>query len=92
MKKTILAIIASGIAISIASCGGQKAGAENSSAENDSLAALPTVYYIKDITPENLVRIYEALGARLKAMSPLKYPRESLPSQISSPLHLSSRT
>ncbi len=62
MKKTILAIIASGIAISIASCGGQKAGAENSSAENDSLAALPTVYYIKDITPENLVRIYEALG------------------------------
>ncbi len=37
MKKTILAIIASGIAISIASCGGQKAGAENSSAENDSL-------------------------------------------------------
>lgn len=25
-------------------------------------AAVPTVYYIKDITPENLVKMYEALG------------------------------
>ena len=33
-------------------------------AETSAADAVPTVYYIKDITPENIVKIYEALGRK----------------------------
>ena len=45
------------------SCNGSKANA----AEEDAVEAadsIPTVYYIKDITPESLVKVYEALGRK----------------------------
>lgn len=44
-----------------ASCSGHKTSNDEKAVEslNDSVA---TVYFIKDITPENLVKIYEALG------------------------------
>lgn len=72
MKKTFLSIIASALALSAASCSGPKANAESSTAECDSTASLPTVYYIKDITPENLVRIYEALGLKAEGKVAVK--------------------
>lgn len=63
MKKTFFAL---GIAAAtvLASCGGTKAG--NAATENaeGGDSALSKVYFIKDITPENLVKVYEALGRK----------------------------
>lgn len=53
------------MAIGAVSCGGNTKATETQN-ETDSVAAdtLPTVYYIKDITPENLIKVYEALGRK----------------------------
>lgn len=37
---------------------------ETTEAEEAKTDTVPTVYYIKDITPENLVKVYEALGRK----------------------------
>lgn len=61
MKKKYLAAVLGLGMISIA-CSGHK---QESAEEEAPLAAAndtATVYYIKDITPQNLVKIYEALG------------------------------
>lgn len=58
MKSFVIAIAAA--ALTLSACG-KKAEAENADVQADS-TAVSTVYFIKDITPENLVRIYEALG------------------------------
>lgn len=67
MKKTILALaFGAALASLTASCSGAKANAETSSTNTDTTSAneIATVYYIKDITPENMVKIYEALGRK----------------------------
>lgn len=56
------AVLTAGIATS---CGSKAADASKEAADSTAVAAadsLPTVYYIKDITPENIVKIYNALG------------------------------
>lgn len=54
-------------------CSGKAASAESTEgASADSTAALPIVYYIKDITPENLVKIYEALGTKAEGKVGIK--------------------
>lgn len=56
------AVLTAGIATS---CGSKTADASKEAADSTAVAAadsLPTVYYIKDITPENIVKIYNALG------------------------------
>lgn len=60
MKK--LLILAAALPMLMA-CSGKSADtqAEAVQADTDSVA---TVYFVKDITPENLVRIYEALGMK----------------------------
>ena len=56
------AVLTAGIATS---CGSKAADTSKEAADSTDVAAadsLPTVYYIKDITPENIVKIYNALG------------------------------
>lgn len=56
MKKLATIITCAAMAIGAVSCGGNAKATETQN-ETDSVAAdtLPTVYYIKDITPENLM-------------------------------------
>lgn len=59
MKKILSLTLAAVALLSLNSCG-NKAVAEAAAATDS--ADIPVVYYIRDITPENLVKIYEALG------------------------------
>lgn len=60
MKTFITAAVAAAISLSGTSC----AFAQQTTETVDSNGmAIPTVYFIKDITPENLVKIYKALGS-----------------------------
>ena len=61
MKKILLA--ASCLLLSLGACAGQSSKtAEDSAAVAESENALPKVYFIKDITPEALLKVYHALG------------------------------
>ena len=64
MKKFLATFVGMSLLLASASCGGN-AKAENSDA-TDSVAtdSVATVYYIKDITPESLVKVYDALGRK----------------------------
>lgn len=59
MKKQIFAIMAAGLLLS--SCGAKTEAAQAADTAADT-TEVSTVYYIRDITPENLVKIYKALG------------------------------
>ena len=60
--KTLKSLMAVGAALLIStSCTGKASQAADTVAEADSI---PTVYYIKDITPENIIKVYEALGRK----------------------------
>ena len=61
MNKLIASIAGASLAISAMSCGGH-AKADSEGADSTATdSTVSTVYYIKDITPENLVKIYQAL-------------------------------
>ncbi|MDE6301881.1 MAG: DUF362 domain-containing protein [Muribaculaceae bacterium] len=60
MKNFLLTLVA-GAMLTTAACTSGKAEAPAEEAVADSV---PVVYYIKDITPENLVKVYEALGRK----------------------------
>lgn len=47
--------------LNMSSCANSAKAAAETATPADSL---PVVYYIKDITPENIIRIYEALGKK----------------------------
>ncbi|MDE7458333.1 MAG: DUF362 domain-containing protein, partial [Muribaculaceae bacterium] len=51
---------------SLCSCGGANSANSGTDSDSTDVAAeeVPTVYYIKDITPENIVKVYEALGRK----------------------------
>lgn len=59
MKKQIFAFMAAGLLLS--SCGAKTEAAQSADIAADT-TEVSTVYYIRDITPENLVKIYKALG------------------------------
>ncbi len=67
MKKLNFLLTASLMAAvaSLSSCGAKAAASDaaDDTATTDS-AEVATVYYIKDITPENIVKVYEALGRK----------------------------
>lgn len=64
MGKKLFYFLISGILL-FGSCSSSKTEkSEDSTVTTDSVSQLPTVYYIKDITPENLVKIYDALGRK----------------------------
>lgn len=66
MKKAIFSLAAASLMLCATACSGSGAKATDNDTATDSVAAdtLPTVYYIKDITPENLVKVYNALGRK----------------------------
>ncbi len=73
MKKAIFFALAAAV---LSSCG-TKSGAGNADATPcDSActdtAEVATVYYIRDITPENIVKIYEALGRKAEGKVAVK--------------------
>lgn len=55
----------------LVSCGGTKNGKSNQ-AQADSTATVPVVYMTKDISPEGLVKVYEALGREAKGRVAVK--------------------
>ena len=62
MKKTFFVLGLAAAAV-LASCGGAKADT-SASASNDAEpvdSGVSKVYFIKDITPENLVKVYDCL-------------------------------
>ena len=59
MKKVLSAVLL--LLPLLVSCGGTKNGKSNQ-AQADSTATVPVVYMTKDISPEGLVKVYEALG------------------------------
>ena len=66
MKKFLTSFLLSAAVVAMASCNSKdKNSAENAEA-TDTVETVSDVYYIKDITPENLVKIYEALGREAK--------------------------
>lgn len=65
MKKLFIAIaIATSIAGGLCACSGSGKVANDEIAASKTEDTLPTVYYVKDITSANLIRIYEALGRK----------------------------
>ena len=65
MKKTIFLSAVAAAAIACSGCTGAKAQSDAASeGEKIETASLPTVYYIKEINPENLLKIYKALGRK----------------------------
>lgn len=70
MKKSFSLIAACAMLLSTG-CSGKAASAETNETAADTVA-LPTVYYIKNITPENLVKIYEALGTKAEGKVGIK--------------------
>lgn len=73
MKKTYLmtAVVA---AMALTGCGSKTANASAGDSEPAEPAAndTATVYFIKEITPENMVRIYEALGRKAEGKVAVK--------------------
>lgn len=62
MGKVKSLLFTFGIAATLMACGSKATAApEAVSAANESA---PNVYYVKDITPENLIKVYEALGRK----------------------------
>lgn len=55
----------------LVSCGGTKNGKSNQT-QADSTATVPVVYMTKDISPEGLVKVYEALGREAKGRVAVK--------------------
>ncbi|TFU95133.1 DUF362 domain-containing protein [Barnesiella sp. WM24] len=61
LKKSFLLCAACSTLLNMSGC----AGSAKASTETDNMSdSLPVVYYIKDITPENIIKIYEALGRK----------------------------
>lgn len=56
----LASLVLAGVLMSAAAC--SKASAETETTAQTAGEELPVVYYIKDISPENLVKIYKALG------------------------------
>lgn len=65
MKKIANIIAGATIAATACSCGGNaKAAGAPAEADSAAIDSLPVVYYIKDINPQNLIKVYEALGRK----------------------------
>lgn len=69
MNKSIFALITA--AFLLGSCSAKSTQAAPEETAPDS-ATVSTVYYIKDITPENLVKIYNALGRKAEGKVAVK--------------------
>ena len=59
MKRVVLAMMLM-MVVMLAACVQNKKAANDESAENKAMGDTATVYVTRDITPESLVKIYEA--------------------------------
>ena len=64
MNKSIFSLLAASLLLSASACSGHAKATETENTDSIANDSIATVYYIKDITPENLVKIYNALGRR----------------------------
>lgn len=64
MNKSIITLAAAAMMLGTASCSGSGTHTTDKATDTVATDTLPTVYYIKDITPESLVKIYNALGRK----------------------------
>ena len=73
MKKSVLFVLAAAL---LSSCGAKSGTGNTDAAAADSTSTdtveIATVYYIRDITPENIVKIYEALGRKAEGKVAVK--------------------
>ena len=69
MKKVLSAVLL--LLPLLVSCGGTKNGKSNQT-QSDSTATVPVVYMTKNISPEGLVKVYEALGREAKGRVAVK--------------------
>lgn len=73
MKKSVLFVLAAAL---LSSCGAKSGAGNTDAAAADSTSTdtveTATVYYIRDITPENIVKIYEALGRKAEGKVAVK--------------------
>lgn len=61
LRHSFIAVAALATMLTAAACSTKPAEATADVADTDSI---PTVYYIKDITPQSIVKVYEALGRK----------------------------
>lgn len=73
MKKIMSLIIAVSVATAMTSCAGSGAKTAETEALADSLTdSVATVYFIKEISPESLMKIYDALGRKAEGRVAVK--------------------
>lgn len=76
MKKSSLIsmVLVAAMTLGGFACGSKAANAEKSDADSTvaEVDSVPVVYYIKDITPENIVKIYNALGRKAEGKVGIK--------------------
>lgn len=61
MRKKLQLTFILALAVAMSACGSKQTVAQSETPENDSVPAAK-VYFTKDISPESLVKVYEALG------------------------------
>ena len=71
MKRAVLAMMLMTV-VMLAACVQNKKAANDESAENKAMGDTATVYVTRDITPESLVKIYEALGRKAEGRVAVK--------------------
>ena len=62
MKKSYLTFALTALSFAVMACSGQQKQQSVAEETNEQPSDSAIVYYIKDITPQNLVKIYESLG------------------------------
>lgn len=63
MKKTFF-LLSAMLCMAVSSCTGSAKAENDNVAATDSVDSIPTVYFIKDISPESLIKVYNALGRK----------------------------
>ena len=75
MKKLFLSMLTLAAMMGCAACGGRQAQATETESEADTTTAVadtPVVYVTREITPESLVKIYQALGRKAEGRVAVK--------------------
>lgn len=70
MRKLISSLLAATLCLSMTACGGKNT--EKTNQENDSTMEKSKVYVTRDISPESLVKIYQALGRKAEGRVAVK--------------------
>lgn len=72
MKKILTLALTVSAFITMTSCGAKSASTATNDTAQAAASDTATVYFIKDITPENMIKIYEALGRKAEGKVAVK--------------------